>query len=176
MRAADLKWLEAIAKGELPMTKVALDGLSNASEIRRLLNAELEKHIRAKESMADFVKRIQRVGKFQAAKALAIAQTEKTRAVNGGRYAAAIDEYLPQYEKAKKNHRKRPAKPRFQWVHTNAAKEPRRHHIDISGAVREIGEEFLPGVLYPGDPNAPARETIHCHCYIRRYGRRSKAL
>lgn len=173
MKAADLRRLATIAAGEMPMTKVALTGLGNAQEIRRQLGAELEKHLRSKGSMADLVDRIKRVGAFQASRAQAIAQTEKTRAVNGSRYANAIDEYLAAYNRAKQGHRKRPQLPMFQWVHTNAAKEPRRNHINISGAVRAVGEEFLPGVLYPGDPNAPPSETIHCHCYIRRYTRGS---
>ena len=173
MRAADLAKLAELASTEPPMTKVSLQGLSNAREIRRQLGAELEKHIRGKESLDEFVARLRKVSDFQASRARAIAQTEKTRAANGGRYAKAIREYLDAHEKAKRQHKKRPETPLFQWVHTPAAKEPRRHHVNISGMVRAIGEYFLPNVRYPGDPDAPPSETIHCHCYIRRYTRRA---
>jgi hypothetical protein len=163
--------LEAIAKAaetEPPMVQVALDGLSAKSEILAQLQTELEKHLRAKEGFQGLVNRIQKVTQFQADRAARIAQTEKTRAVNGGRYANAAREYLDKYAKAKQQHKKRPDLPRFRWVHTNAAKEPRRAHIDLSGQVREVGEDFLPGLKYPGDPDAPPSQTIYCHCYIRR--------
>ena len=35
-------------------------------------------------------------------------------------------------------------------------------------ALREVGEEFLPSLRYPGDPQAPPSQTIRCHCYLRR--------
>ena len=58
--------------------------------------------------------------------------------------------------------------PVFQWVNPLRAKEPRHMHVAISGSKRPVGEEFLPGLRYPGDPNAPASQTVNCHCYVRR--------
>lgn len=163
-----LEALRQMAQGEPPMTKVSLDGLGDRESIRRSLEVELEKHLRAKEGLDGLMGRIQKVTHFNASRAARIAQTEKTRAVNGSRVAQLINEYLPEYEKARRQHRKRPEPPRVQWIHTNAAKEPRRSHIHLSGTVKALGEEFLPGLKYPGDPDAPASETINCHCYVRR--------
>lgn len=168
MTASRLEALRRVAEGEPPMTKVALDGLNDPEGIRRQLQAELERHIKAKEGFSGLMERIQKVTAANASRAARIAQTEKTRAVNGSRVGKAIGEYLEAYEHARQRHQKRPELPRFQWVHTNAAREPRHSHIALSGTVREVGSEFLPGLKYPGDPDAPASETINCHCYVRR--------
>lgn len=160
--------LADIAETESPFTKLSLDNLSNADIIRRQLQVEIEKHFRAKEGMKGLVDRIQRVAGATLNRAKTIAQTEKTRALNGKRVSDAIRRYLDEYDKASKDHRKRPDLPVFQWVNPLKAREPRHEHVGISGDKRPIGEEFLPGLLYPGDPNAPADQTINCHCYVRR--------
>lgn len=171
MRESDLERLEEIARRarELPpMARVALETLANPEEVRRLLQDEFNKSLRAHESMEDLIRRIRHVSEVSRSRAETIARTEKTRASNSERYAQAIDEYLQQHRRAVKNHRKRPVLPVFQWVNPRTAKEPRPHHVEISGSQRAVGEEFLPDLLYPGDPDAPASETINCHCYIRR--------
>jgi hypothetical protein len=168
MTARRLEALRDAAMGETPMTKVALEDLANPETVRTQLQVELEKHVRARESFGGLIDRIQRVTSSSTDRAARIAQTEKTRSANGTRYGKAIDEYLTAYDKAKRQHRKRPDPPRFQWINPRTAKEPRHNHVAISGAVREVGEPFLPGLRYPGDPAAPAGETINCHCYIRR--------
>lgn len=150
------------------MAKVALHDLGNADEVRKQLQRAFQQSVVNKESTETLVGRIQRVADMSHARARTIAQTERTRAANGQRYADALSEYLKAYDKAVKGHRKRPEKPVFQWVNPRMAKEPRPHHVAISGTTREVGVAFLPGVLYPGDPAAPASETINCHCYIRR--------
>lgn len=167
MMTRQLDELRRIAQGESPFLQASLDGLADRTAVRKQLQVELEKHIRAKEGFSGLLDRIQRVTGYNAQRASTIAQTEKTRAVNGTRVGKAIDEYLADYDKAKRAHRKRPELPRFQWVHTNAAKEPRPSHIAISGEIRAVGEEFLPGLKFPGDPDAPPGQTIHCHCYVR---------
>lgn len=172
MTAKRLESLKSLAEGEPPMVKAALDGLGNRETVRKALQVELEKHLRAKEGMNGLLSRIQKVTHYNASRAARIAQTEKTRAVNGSRVGQAIGEYLEEYEKARSQHRKRPELPLFQWVHTNAAREPRHSHIRISGDIRPVGEEFLPNLRYPGDPDAPASETINCHCYIRKVRRK----
>lgn len=153
---------------ESPMARVSLDDLANPERIRKRLETELEMHIRGKRGLDDLVTRIQKTARMDANRAKRIAVTEKTRSMNSARMQPAIEQYLKEYDKAVKGHRKRPQLPRFQWVHTNAAKEPRPRHIALSGTVRAIGEEFLPGVRFPGDPDGPAAEIINCHCYIRR--------
>lgn len=163
-RLADLADL---AETESPFTKMSLDNLGNVEVIRRQLLVEIEKHIRAKEGRDGLVQRIQRVTGATMNRARTAAQTERTRALNGTRVSKAIRDYLVEYDKAVKGHRARPALPVFQWVNPLAAKEPRHEHVAISGDKRPVGEEFLPGLRYPGDPNAPPEQTINCHCYVR---------
>lgn len=171
MTRARLAELADLAQTESPFTKVSLDNLGNEEIILRQLQVEMEKHIRAKEGSGGLAERIQRVMRGNIARAKTIAQTERTRALNGMRVSEAIKKYLQDYDKAVKGHRKRPTVPEFQWVNPLRAREPRHMHVAISGSKRPVGEEFLPGLRYPGDPNAPASQTINCHCYIRRYTR-----
>lgn len=171
MTRAKLEDLRRVVSGqEAPMTRVALDDLANPEGVRRELQSAFEASLRGKESTDKLINRLQHVTDMSRARAAMIAQTERTRAANGERYAQAIEEYLKAYDKAVKGHRKRPALPVFQWINPLYAKEPRPHHVAISGKRCAVGEEFLPGLRYPGDPDAPARETINCHCYIRRWG------
>ncbi len=160
--------LANLASTESPFTKLALDNLGNEEIIRRQLQVEIEKHIRAKERSDGLVERIRKVTGATINRAKTAAQTERTRALNGTRISDAIRQYLADYDKAAKGHRARPAVPVFQWVNPLSAKEPRHEHAAISGDKRPVGDEFLPGLRYPGDPDAPASQTINCHCYVRR--------
>lgn len=169
MRRADLEAIRQSAVREPHMTRVALDNLANADDVRRQLRRTFEKSMRSHESVDQLIGRIQQVCDMSYNRARTIAQTERTRAANGQRYADAVDEYLKEYDKAVKWHKKRPDKPLMQWINPRYAKEPRPHHVDISGTVRPIGERWLGLLYYPGDPNGPPGETINCHCYIRRW-------
>ena len=168
MNRKRLNELARLAEQESPFTKLSLDNLGNPEIIRRQLQVEIEKHIRAKEASSGLVERIRKVAGISLARAKATAQTEKTRALNGTRIAEAIRQYQKDYDKAVKGHRKRPELPKFQWINPRTAKEPRHEHVAISGNVRPVGEEFLPSLRYPGDPQAPASQTVNCHCYVRR--------
>lgn len=170
MTRKKLENLADLADAESPFTKLSLDNLGNEQLIRRQLQAEINKHIKAKEGLQGLVQRIQKVTKSTADRAKTIAQTERTRALSGTRVSDAVRQYLKDYDKAAKGHRKRPVVPVFQWVNPLRAKEPRHMHVAISGSKRPVGEEFLPGLRYPGDPNAPASQTVNCHCYVRRVG------
>ena len=168
MNRKRLNELARLAEQESPFTMLSLDNLGNPEIIRRQLQVEIEKHIRAKEASSGLVERIRKVAGISLARAKATAQTEKTRALNGTRIAEAIRQYQKDYDKAVKGHRKRPELPKFQWINPRTAKEPRHEHVAISGNVRPVGEEFLPSLRYPGDPQAPASQTVNCHCYVRR--------
>lgn len=170
MTIDQLARLERLSAGESPMLRVSLHNIADADAIRKQLQTEFAKSLKGKEGFDGLTGRLQKVVTMSADRAARIARTEKTRAANGGRYASIINEYIDDYNKAKAQHGKRPALPKVQWVHTNEAKMPRASHIALSGQTREIGEEFMPSLHYPGDPEAPPRETINCHCYIRRAG------
>lgn len=169
MTRAELEALRKSAAREPPMTRMALHDIANPDTVRQQLQREFEQSLRNRESVDQLADRLQRTCDMSHARARTIAVTERTRASNGQRYADAIEEYAKAYDKAVRWHKKRPALPVFQWVNPLRAKEPRPHHVAISGTRREVGREFLPGLRYPGDPHGPARETINCHCYIRRW-------
>lgn len=152
---------------ESPMARVALNDLANERAVRKQLQAAFEVSVRGHESTEKLLARIQHVANVSRTRAKTIATTERTKAANGARYAEVLNKYLREYDKAVKGHRARPAVPVFQWVNPRAAKEPRHEHVAISGDKREVGEYFLPGLRYPGDPQAPAHQVINCHCYIR---------
>lgn len=170
MNRKKLAELAELAVTESPFTKLSLDNLGNEEIIRRRLQVELEKHFHAKEGSSGLVELVRKVMGENLNRAKTIAQTERTRALNGMRVSEAIKQYLQDYDKAVKGHHKRPPVPEFQWVNPMLAKEPRHMHVAISGSKRPVGEEFLPGLRYPGDPSAPASQTVNCHCYVRRVG------
>ena len=159
------KEIRQIEKGST-YTKAAFRRLTNEKYILTQLQVELEKSLKAKEGQKGLVQRLQKVLGENTARAQAIAQTERTRALNGNRYADVLREYKETLESGKLRDA-----PRFQWINPRTAKVPRHQHVAISGTVRPVGEEFLPGLRFPGDPNAPASQVINCHCYIRRYNR-----
>lgn len=159
------KEIRQVEKGS-PYTKAAFRRLTNEKAILTQLQVELEKSIKAKEGRKGLVQRLQKVLGENTTRAQTIAQTERTRALNGKRYAEALKKYRDKLKGGTIT-----TKPKFQWVDPRTAKVPRHQHVAISGTVRPVGEEFLPGLRYPGDPNAPASQVINCHCYIRRYTR-----
>lgn len=169
MRRSELDALRRAAAREPPMARVALRDVGDPASVRQQLQREFRQALDNHEGTDDLIARIRHVCDMSEARARTIAQTERTRAANGQRYADAIDEYLTAYDKAVKGHRKRPELPIFQWINPRRAKEPRKHHVAVSGSKRAIGEEFLPDLRYPGDPQADASEVINCHCYIRRW-------
>lgn len=153
---------------EDPFSRVALDEVSDPAHIRKQLELELTKHLRAKEGIDKLAERIQSVAGVNANRAKTIARTEKTRAQSVGRMKAILDPYFAAYDKAVKNHRKRPPYPWWEWVEPMRAKQPRHDHISLSGRKVPVGEEFGFGLRCPGDPNAPIKQTANCHCYTRR--------
>lgn len=170
MKKNELKALSDFADeitAEPAFTRMSLENLGNEEIIRRQLQVELEKHLRAHESAEDLVARIQKVSGVFRDRAMTAAQTEKTRTMNGSRVANAIRRFLDDHAKAVKNHRKRPTVPDGQWINPRTAKEPRHQHVAISGTIRPLGQEFLPNLRVPGDPAAPPSQTIRCHCYLR---------
>ncbi|MCY6957862.1 phage minor head protein [Clostridium brassicae] len=52
------------------------------------------------------------------------------------------------------------------WISAQDA-SVRPSHQSLDGMVVKVSEDFKPGLSYPGDPRASAKETIRCRCVIR---------
>lgn len=144
--------------------RIAWDNLSRPSDVEARLRREMEINLRGGYGVNDLIDRIQRVTGFERYRARRIAITERTSTVNGSRQKAIEEE----------NRNRKPGEKatRKMWVHSHYPKEPRQNHAAASGQVRYAKHYFVMGngarLMYPGDPNAPAKERINCRCYIRR--------
>lgn len=90
-------------------------------------------------------------------RAARIAATEATRAWNAGEYAAATALTGPDRPLVK------------QWV-TRRDEFVRPAHREANGQLRLLDEPFDVGgdaLRYPGDPEAPADQTIYCRCVMK---------
>lgn len=168
MTARKLREFLAEMAAENPFSRMAMDEISNPEHVRQMLTVELNRHLKSKEGIEQLEARIMRVSGVNANRAQTIARTEKTRAQSTGRINAIAGPYLAAYDKAVKNHRKRPPYPWWEWVEPMRAKQPRHDHISLSGRKVPVGEEFGFGLRCPGDPRAPIEQTANCHCYTRR--------
>lgn len=89
-------------------------------------------------------------GEFIKFQALRIVRTETVRASNAGAITAM---------------KSSPFEVQKEWIaaHDNRT---RHSHLQLDGQLRDVNEEFKPGLMQPGDPNAGAAETINCRCSI----------
>lgn len=99
--------------------------------------------------------------RFVKQRAETIARTEALRAVNAGRH-----EMIQQAVEAGKID---PTKVTQQW-NTSLDGRERASHAAMHLQTRGFGQAFTSGdgfaLLFPGDPNAPAGETIRCRCAV----------
>lgn len=79
-----------------------------------------------------------------------IIRTESVRALNFSQLKSAADD---RYEVEK------------MWI-AIIDKRTRHDHIALDGIKINLFDEFPFGLLYPGDPNAAANETINCRCTL----------
>jgi HK97 family phage portal protein len=80
-----------------------------------------------------------------------IARTETNRAANTARF-----EQLKRSESIKYH----------QWISSrdDHVRDTHAPHTGLDGQIRQVGEEFKPGLTRPHDPNGPAAEVIQCRC------------
>ena len=52
-----------------------------------------------------------------------------------------------------------------QWESTLDGRT-RDSHARVDGEIREVGEKFSNGLMFPGDPSGAAAEVIHCRCAL----------
>lgn len=86
-------------------------------------------------------------------RAMKIVRTESVRAANFGYMIGAYDS---DYEMVK------------EWVAVEDGRTRRTHsHASgVDGEKRDLMKPFSNGLQYPGDPTAPAKETINCRCVV----------
>jgi len=81
-----------------------------------------------------------------------IVRTESVRAMNYSQLTAADNEKY-QTEKT--------------WIAVEDSRTRITHtHAGVDGETRDLYDEFSNGLLFPGDPNGPAEETINCRCTL----------
>lgn len=79
-----------------------------------------------------------------------IVRTETVRAANFAQLVAADDK---DFEMEK------------QWIATEDARTRVTHsHQGVDGQRRDLYEPYSNGCMFPGDPNASAKETVNCRC------------
>lgn len=140
-------------ESESPFSKLAYQNLGQNTAVRRRLQNELAQASILGESQAKLIKRIMAVTGQAQWQAKRVAQTERTRVQSQARWDAG-NEAMALGVKVVNEWSAR-------MVNT------RETHAALDGKVALQGEYF-PGspLRYPGDPTAPAREVINCHCVL----------
>lgn len=139
-----------------PFSKIAFDNLEQAPALLRRLQAEMRQAIINGEGQDKIRQRIQRVMQNGAYNARRIAQTERTRIQSQARWDVmrnAAAQGIPMEK---------------MWI--ARMKNTRDSHADLNRRTAKVDEPFTTiwgnELMYPGDPNAPAREVINCHCVL----------
>jgi len=140
---------------ETGMTSRIFQEKAERARLREAILAELNKSIKSGVGRAEVADAL--IGRINKEKALArtLARTDTTRAVNEGREAACLELWELGIEIWKV------------WLHMPISKEPRPHHMAMSGEKRRPGKMFPNGGLYPGDPSLPGEERYNCNCRIK---------
>ena len=147
-----------IIKDKQPLfSKIAFNNLQNAPAVVKRLQNEMLQASLLGESQQQIIKRIQGVMNNSAKNAKRIAQTERTRLQSQAR-----NDKLKEAEAAGVTVMK-------EWSCAMMATS-RESHIALDGKRVKMGEKFRTiwgnDLEFPGDPNAPAKEVINCHCVM----------
>lgn len=123
----------------------------NYAKLKKVITQEASRGIASGLSYAEMARNINNASKSGLYNAKRIARTEGHRI----QQTSADD--------ARQGAIKRGADLLKQW---DAAldKRTRPSHARVDGEIREEGEKFSNGLLYPGDPNGSAEEVINCRC------------
>lgn len=145
-----------VEEGQSPFSKLAYENLGKNPVMRRRLQNELAMATVLGESQSKIIDRIRKVTGQTVAQARRVAQTERTRVQSQARWqtgqeAANMGVHVVNEWSAR-------------MVNT------RDSHAALDGKKAEQGEPFRTiwgnSLLYPGDPSAPAKEVINCHCVL----------
>ena len=139
-----------------PMSKIAYNNLGNNPAIRRKLQNELAQATVLGEGQHKLIERIRKVTGMSVSQARRVAQTERTRVQSQARWQAgeeAMAAGVGVYNT---------------W--STRMINSRDTHISLNGKKAMQGNAFVTSagnsLKYPGDPTAPAREVINCHCVL----------
>lgn len=142
-----------IREAQSPFSKLAYENLGKNPAVRRRLQNEMAQAAILGESQQKLVKRIQEITGQLTWQAKRVAQTERTRVQSQARFEAGAE---AQALGVKVFH---------EW--STRMINSRDTHIVLNGKKAMQGEKFPGSMLrFPGDPNAPAREVINCHCVL----------
>lgn len=145
-----------VEEGQSPFSKLAYENLGQNPAIRRKLQNELGMAAILGESQKKVIERIRKVTGQTVAQARRVAQTERTRVQSQARWQAG--------QEAKEMG----IRVVNEW--STRMVNSRESHIALDGTVKPQGEPFRTvwgnELMYPGDPSAPAREVINCHCVL----------
>lgn len=145
-----------VEEGQSPFSKLAYQNLGQNPAIRRKLQNELGMAAILGESQKKIIERIRKVTGQTVAQARRVAQTERTRVQSQARWQAGQEAQEMGIRVVN------------EW--STRMVNSRESHIALNGTVKPQGEPFRTvwgnDLLYPGDPSAPAREVINCHCVL----------
>lgn len=131
--------------------KGALKSLEKGDLANKRLKREFAQGILKGDDDKKMVKRIQRVTGMQESDAMRVLETERTRVIG-----------MAQQSTAEEYEQKTGRKTKKRWICT--FHNSRESHVALHGTVVNADAEFANGLKFPGDPNAPANETVNCRC------------
>lgn len=139
-----------------PLSKLAYTNLGNDAAAMKRLRREFQQAIIRRELPRDMIARIRRVTGMSYSDAQRVAQTEGNRIMSEARYNAC--------QEAAENG--------IVYINEWSARmvRTRESHAALDRTKKRQGETFRTiwgnELRFPGDPTAPAREVINCHCVL----------
>lgn len=131
--------------------KGALKSLEKGDLAQKRLRREFAQGILKGDDDKKMVKRIQKITGMQESDAMRVLETERTRVIG-----------MAQQSTAEEYEQKTGRKTKKRWI--CSFHNSRESHIAMHGRVANVDEEFENGLKFPGDPRAPANETVNCRC------------
>lgn len=141
-----------VKKNQSAFTKIAYKNLGKDEIIVKRLKKELLEATLLGEGQDLLIKRIRKVTGQSLSQGRKVAQTERNRVQSEGRYDAgkeAVEMDIP-------------IKKRWSTKFDNS----RPTHIKVNREEVPLDKPFSNGLMFPGDPNAPAKEVCNCRCVM----------
>lgn len=134
-----------------PFYQIAIDTIKDKSNIKNKIEREITEGIMKGEDIEKLSNRVLGVINTNYSNAIKIARTEVTRLENLARYESMLEA-----QKKGLNIKK-------QWIATKDQRTRDRHR-EAMLEIRDLDKRFSTECLYPGDPSAPANQTVNCRC------------